>query len=253
MLQEAHRQSSYSLRMDWGPTGAEAIVTNCDVAVVVDVLSFTTTLTVAADRNVTVFPYPWRDDRAESFADEHDATLAVGRSQALPGQVSLSPHSVRTAPSLERLVLPSPNGSTISFHLAQAAPVVIGVSLRNRQAAAEWLLMRCEQQPTLRVAVIAAGERWPDGSLRPAVEDQWGAGSLIDPLCAAGWPSISPEAHVAAAAYRTVARELPAALNGCASGRELIELGYPDDVHTAARLDSSGAIPLLQNEAFIPA
>lgn len=239
--------------MDWGATGAEAVATDCDVAVVVDVLSFTTTLTVAADRNVTVFPFRWRDDRAENFAAEHHATLAVARSQALPGQVSLSPHSVRTAPFLERLVLPSPNGATISFELAQTAPVVIGVSLRNRQAAAEWLLMRCEQQPTLRVAVIAAGERWPDGSLRPAVEDQWGAGSLIDPLCVAGWPSISPEAQAAAAAYRTVASDLPVALNGCASGREVIELGYPDDVRTAAQLDSSRAVPLLQDDAFIPA
>lgn len=239
--------------MDWGPTGAEAVVTDCDMAVVVDVLSFTTTLTVAADRKVTVFPYRWRDDRAEGFATEHGATLAVGRSQALPGQVSLSPHSVHTAPSLKRLVLPSPNGSTISFQLAQTAPVVIGVSLRNRQAAVEWLLMRREQQPALRVAVIAAGERWPDGSLRPAVEDQWGAGSLTEPLCAAGWSSISPEAHAAAAAYRAVAGDIPAALQDCASGRELIELGFSDDLRTAAQLDSSRAVPLLQNGAFIPA
>ncbi len=56
--QDAHRQTSYSLRMDWGPTGAEAVATDCDVAVIVDVLSFTTTLSVAADRNVTVFPLP---------------------------------------------------------------------------------------------------------------------------------------------------------------------------------------------------
>jgi len=123
-LTNAHRQASYSLRMDWAPAGANAVVEGCDVAVVVDVLSFTTTLSVAADCGVTVFPYRWRDDRAEVFAAEHHATLAVGRSAALPGQVSLSPHSFRTAPSLERLVLPSPNGSTISFQLAQAGSKV---------------------------------------------------------------------------------------------------------------------------------
>lgn len=130
---------------------------------------------MAVDRDVTVFPYRWHDDRAEAFAAAHHATLAVGRSVALPGQVSLSPHSVRAAAFLERLVLPSPNGSTISFELAAAVPDVIGVSLRNRQAAAKWLLQRRQRQPTLRIAVIAAGERWPDGSLRPAIEDQWGA------------------------------------------------------------------------------
>ncbi len=135
-VNHAHRQTSYSLRMDWAMAGAAAVVEDCDVAAVVDVLSFTTTLSVAVDRDVTVFPYRWRDDRAEAFAAEHHATLAVGRSAALPGQVSLSPHSVRRARSLERLVLPSPNGSTISFQLAQAGPKVIGVSLRNRQATA---------------------------------------------------------------------------------------------------------------------
>lgn len=239
--------------MDWGPTGAEAIATDCDVAVIVDVLSFTTTLTVAADRNVVVYPYRWRDDRATSFAAEHKATLAVGRSHAVAGQVSLSPHSVRTAPALERLVLPSPNGSTISFQMATTASVVIGVSLRNRRAAAHWLLTRRELHPMLRVAVIAAGERWPDGSLRPAVEDHWGAGSLIDLLYTAGWASLSPEAQGAAAAYRSVADDISTALEACGSGRELIELGYPDDVLTAAQLDSSSAVPLLQGGGFIRA
>ena len=69
----AHRQADYSLRADWGLSGARAISVGCDVAVVVDVLSFTTTLTVAADRRVTVFPFPWRDDRAAAFATERQA------------------------------------------------------------------------------------------------------------------------------------------------------------------------------------
>jgi 2-phosphosulfolactate phosphatase len=187
---------------------------------------------VAVDRDVTVFPYRWHDDRAEAFAAAHHATLAVGRSVALPGQVSLSPHSVRAAPFLERLVLPSPNGSTISFELAAAVPDVIGVSLRNRQAAAKWLLQRRQRQPTLRIAVIAPGERWPDGSLRPAIEDQWGAGGLIDLPCEAEWQGVAPEAHAAAAAYRAIAHDILIALGQCASGRELIEIGFADDVRT---------------------
>jgi 2-phosphosulfolactate phosphatase len=167
--------------------------------------------------------------------------------------VSLSPHSVRTAPFLERLVLPSPNGSTISFELAQAVPNVIGVSLGNRRAAAKWLLLRREQQPTLRIAVIAAGERWPDGSLRPAIEDQWGAGGLIDLLGEGGWQGVALEAHAAAAAYRAIADDIPTALGQCASGRALIEIGFADDVRTAARLDNGGAVPLLIDGSFIPA
>jgi 2-phosphosulfolactate phosphatase len=59
-LNSAHRQICYSLRMDCAPAGAAAVVAECDVAAVVDILSFTTTLSVAVDRDVTVFPYRWR-------------------------------------------------------------------------------------------------------------------------------------------------------------------------------------------------
>jgi 2-phosphosulfolactate phosphatase len=114
------------------------------------------------------------------------------------------------------------------------------------------LLTRRQQRPELRVAVIAAGQRWPDGSLRPAVEDQWGAGSLLDLLRAGGWPDISPEAHAAADTFHTLRSDLFDALNNCASGRELIAIGYSDDVHTAAELDSSAAVPLLHRGAFNP-
>lgn len=147
----AHKQADYRVRFDWGLSGARAVVGGCDIAVVVDVLSFTMTLTVAADRGITVLPYPWREDAA-TFAAEHDAELAVGRRQRKPGQVSLSPTTIRESSGLERLVLPSPNGSTIAFTLADAGVRVIGASLRNAGAVAEVLAGTDGV-----VAVIAAG------------------------------------------------------------------------------------------------
>jgi hypothetical protein len=89
----AHRQGEYRFRFDWGRDGAAALVGGADVAVVVDVLSFMTTLSVAADRGIAVLPYRWRDDTADAFARDHDAVLAVGRSQAFNGGISLSPVS----------------------------------------------------------------------------------------------------------------------------------------------------------------
>ena len=44
-----HRQYGHRIRFDWGREGAAAVADGCEVAVVVDVLSFTTTLTVALD------------------------------------------------------------------------------------------------------------------------------------------------------------------------------------------------------------
>lgn len=214
------------------------------MAVVVDVLSFTTTVTVAADRGAAVLPYRWDDaDGARALAAAHGAALAIGRSAAGPGDVSLSPPSVREARELHRLVLPSPNGSTISARLAEVVPTVVAVSLRNRRAAAEWL----RAQGATRVAVVCAGERWPDGSLRPAVEDLWGAGALVDLLRL----DAAPEAVAAAAAFRAVQDDVRGALRACASGCELIEAGHPADVDVAAELDASASVPVLRDGAFV--
>ena len=71
-------------------------------------------------------------------------------------------------------MLPSPNGSTICAILAEAGADVVVAGLRNRRAVAAHLLERGG-----RVLVVPAGERWPDGSLRPAIEDLWGAGGVV--------------------------------------------------------------------------
>ena len=135
-----HDQSTYRLRMEWGPTGAEAVP--ADFAVVVDVLSFTTTLSVALERGIEVFPFRWKDSRAAEHAVRHGATLAVGRFEALSRgdarHVSLSPASLAEVDGVQRLVLPSPNGSTIAFALAESGAQVVGACLRNAGAVPRW-------------------------------------------------------------------------------------------------------------------
>ena len=230
------------VRFEWGPTGAAAIA--APVTVVVDVLSFTTTLTVAVERGMTVYPFRWRDERAAVYAEERAAVLAQGRS--LREGVSLSPASVRAAEGLERLVLPSPNGSSIAFGLAETGATVVGASLRNASAVARWLAK--QDGP---VAVVAAGERWPDDTLRPAVEDLWGAGAVIAGLVELGATGLSPEARVAEQAYR--AARLPEDLVACASGQELVGIGFAADVEVAAELDATDVVPVLVGDAFVAA
>ena len=55
------------------------------------------------------------------------------------------------------------------------------------------------------------------------------------------------------AAWLTVEHDVRAALEGSASGRELIAHGWPDDVTIAAELDASAVVPVLSNGAFRPA
>ena len=100
------------------------------------------------------------------------------------------------------------------------------------------------------VALVPAGERWPDGSLRPALEDLWGAGSVLAALDLDG-VRMSPEARHAAASYALVAGDLHDALHDCASGRELVAVGYGDDVDAAADLDADDTVPVLTAEGFV--
>ena len=247
-----HRQNLFSTLFDWGTAGAEALAGDADVAVVVDVLSFTTTVTVALEAGATVLPYPWRDDSAAAFADRQGAVLAVGRSQAGSGRVSLSPASMRAhAPSRGAVVLPSPNGSTIAHRLASGSTTCVAACLRNAGAVAEWLDRRFPHPA--RVAVVAAGERWPDRSLRPAVEDLWGAGAVLAALAARGRPGFSPEAHAARATYDAIRPDLPVALHACAGGQELDAIGFGADVDVAAEVDASSVVPVLRDGAFVDA
>lgn len=252
-MQTAHRQTDYQVRFDWGLDGADAVAADASIALVVDVLSFTTTVTVALDAGTSVYPYPWKDGAAEQYARRHRAVLAVGRSAARAGQVSLSPVTLRRGRPPARLVLPSPNGSTIARHLGEHGCLCLAASLRNAAAIAGWITAR-PAAATRTVAVLAAGERWPDGGLRPAVEDLWGAGAVIAHLSDHGWSS-SPEAAAAAAraAYEAVRGREHQALLACASGRELVEKGYEADVRIAAEVDASSVVPVLHDARFIDA
>lgn len=248
----AHRQRDWRVRFDWGLAGATAISREADIAVVVDVLSFTTTLSVALDEGTEVLPYRWKDASAADYATRHNAVLAVSRAQAGRNDISLSPQSIRTAPLTRRLVLPSPNGSTIAWHLGSSVPTVLGASLRNAGAVAAWISGHRDASAT-SVAIVAAGEHWPDGAIRPAVEDLWGAGCLLSSLYRRGWTDFSPEAAVARLAYDGVATEIGAQLRACASGLELIDNGYADDVEVAAEVGLSRSVPILRGNRFVGA
>ena len=66
------------------------------------------------------------------------------------------------------------------------------------------------------IAIIPAGERWPDGTLRPAIEDLLGAGAILDALDT----PMSSEALVARESFRSAGAELGAVIRASVSGGE---------------------------------
>ncbi|MER5183137.1 2-phosphosulfolactate phosphatase [Streptomyces sp. NPDC002896] len=244
-------QAGHGTRFEWGPVGAERLAPEVACLVVVDVLSFTTAVTVAAESGIRVFPYRWRDETAAAFADRMDAVLAVGRRKATPvSPWSLSPAALRRAPFTPRLVLPSPNGSAIAA--VARGSVVVAASLRNGTAVGRWLANNGYGTAEHPVGVIAAGERWPDGSLRPALEDLLGAGAVITSLREHGAGTLSPEAAMAAGAFAGTP-DVSAAVTASSSGRELAEGGFAEDVAVATEMDACTVVPVLTGGAFAAA
>ena len=98
-------------------------------AVVVDVLSFTTAVTVAVERGMAVYPYRWRDASAQEYAAARGAVLAAGRREGIrDGRPSLSPASLLATTGIDSIVLPSPNGSSISHALSGSGATVLAAS-----------------------------------------------------------------------------------------------------------------------------
>ncbi|HEX2275876.1 MAG TPA: 2-phosphosulfolactate phosphatase [Candidatus Tectomicrobia bacterium] len=231
-------QAAFDIRCEWGENGVARLAPVSDVVIIVDVLSFSTCVEIATARGALVFPYRWRDASAAEFARSIGAELAS--TQRGGGRYSLSPTSLVSVAQNTRLVLPSPNGASLTLKTG-TTPTLAGC-LRNCRAVAQ-----AAMQYGRRIAVIPAGERWPDGSLRPAVEDLIGAGAIISHLHEA----YSPEAHTALASYQSASRALGDMLKHCGSGRELIARGFEDDVRLAAELDVSGCVPVCVQGAYV--
>lgn len=237
----AFSQTMDEVRCEWGESGIAAVAPGCEAIVIVDVLSFSTCVDVATGRGAMVYP----------LADDHSAAELAARVGAhLAGRreetgYSLSPASLMAIPAGERLVLPSPNGSRLTAMAAAVAPeaLILAGCLRNARAVAA-----AATQAGSRVAVIAAGERWrSDWTLRPALEDWLGAGAIISHLAGRR----SPEAEAAAAVFAGLRRDLASFMRACSSGRELIELGFANDVTLAAQLDCNNRAPALCDGAYV--
>ncbi len=219
------------MRVDcqWGRAGAAR---PADVAIIVDVLSFSTCVSIAVERGARVFPFFGAYEDSELLAQALGAKAAAKtRDKA---KLCLSPSSLQQMAEGESVVLPSPNGSRCSM-MAAAKDVLCGC-LRNADAVAG-----AAKQAGEDILVVPAGELWPDGSMRVAFEDMMGAGAIVTAL--GGTPT--EEARAAAAAFKDAKGDLRARVFACPSGVELVERGFPEDVELATQYNASVVAPLL--------
>lgn len=228
-------QANFTIRCEWGMQGVATLAPISDVIIIIDVLSFTTCVELATAQGAIIYPY--RGDDAAGFARSVGAELATKWGGS---GYSLSPHSLTQLPAGLRLVLPSPNGSTLSLGTGDT-PTLAGC-LRNYEAVAAMAMGYGK-----RIAVIPAGERWyPDPALRPSYEDWLGAGAIISELNG----TLSPEARAAHAAFRDAVDELETLLAQCSSGKEQIERGHAENVTLAAAANVSTCVPVLVDGAY---
>ena len=230
-------QSEYNVRCEWGERGVTELASISDVVVIVDILSFSTAVEIATNQDAIVFPYRWKDETALDYAASVEAEVADAEN--VKGY-SLSPASLLKLTSDVRLVLPSPNGSTLSL-LAGSGPTIAGC-LRNARAVALSAMRKGRN-----IAVVPAGERWEDGTLRPCLEDLLGAGAIISYLHG----TVSPEGMAAVSAFESASEEIFNRLKCCSSGKEKLHRAEEMDVELAAKLNISSCVPILYNDAYI--
>ncbi|MEO8106423.1 MAG: 2-phosphosulfolactate phosphatase [Actinomycetes bacterium] len=230
-----------SVSLEWGPQGLRLLSETCECVVIVDVLSFSTSVAVAVARGAAVWPHSGHE-RAEELARAIGATLVRGRNMR-EGR-TLSPASLLQVDEGERLIMPSDNGSVISHAALMSGLTVVAGSMRNASAVAEWLTGRFST-----VGLVPAGEEWADGTMRVCYEDLIGAGAIAAGIAdRVGDSGLDPDARAAAAAFRTRSSlvEVP-------SGRDLVERGFADDVRLAEEVNADLVVPVLRDGRYVAA
>jgi 2-phosphosulfolactate phosphatase len=97
------------------------------------------------------------------------------------------------------------------------------------------------------IIVVACGEQWADATehenkLRPGIEDYLGAGLILSKLAG----SKSPEAEACIGAYDYSKHKIQELVWESASGRELRERGFGQDVTYCSQIDQFDVVPTLK-------
>lgn len=237
------------LHLDWGLAAARLAVERGDAVVIVDALTFSTTVIMATALGAEVLALPRAVLEGEAdhtvIEARYDARLLANDAEdrQLPG-VLLDLAALRPG---DRIVVPSQNGATLCAAVEQAPATAIG-SFRNRAAAAHWCAKTLAAGTARRVTLIAAGSAWaqmtPLTALRPCIEDGLAAGAIASSANDLGL-QLSAEAAAMAAQFETGMRQdaLDSWLHRSVTGRWLHNRHTSADIDDACRIDHDTAVP----------
>jgi len=235
----------------WGRQGAIDASKESDIIVIVDTLSFSTTVANALNMGVKIYPCALGDDPSE-LSNKYDAEIAVGRLEVpANGSFSLSPLTYKNVEENTKVVLPALNGGTCCKFAQSKSNIVLIGTLVNARAIASYIMLLLDRMDKLPlISVIACGERYKetnaDGELRFAIEDYLGAGAIINELEL----EKTTEAILCEMAFKYSKDILRDMIWNCESGVELRDIGFGDDVKLASQLNSIDVVPALKGDSI---
>ncbi len=226
------------IHCEWGIEGVNNFSIENDIAIIVDILSFSTCVDIALSRNAAIYPYNFKDETVKEYAKANKAVAAsLTRSKT---DFSLSPSSYLSIQKGTKVVLPSPNGSELSF--SSVSGITLCACLRNYKDVAEYA-----KSISGNIIVVPAGEKWENGSMRFAIEDYLGAGAVLSELDG----EFSAEAELAKEIFMNVKPKLKDIIQKSISAKELIERGFTEDVELALKLNVGESMPKLINNCYV--
>ena len=239
-MSNAPPQEKYQVRFDWGLAGFQALAAQADVVIVADALAAVPEAEAVAVPVAEAEAVPVADAEAVPVADAEAVPVADAEADAVAVPKAV-PEADAEADADDE------HGDSTKL----AARRVIAVSLNNRTAVAEWVLARqAEKGARFSIAVIAVGERRPDGTSRFAVEDFLAAGAVIDALSSLGIDHCSPEAAAASAAFVGLRQALRHLVGASETGLALAARGRQSEVRAASRLDDSSEVTAFEDLSF---
>ena len=249
IMENIFDQAPFQCRMDWGARGAKEASERGDIIIVVDVLSFSSAITNAVHNGVVIYPFPRTGDINEygKLVDAEVCILERSRAREL-GLPSLSATSFNESHRGKKYIVSSINGATCVKAANERNFIFIGCLL-NAQAIAN-VVNQIQKEKKLNITVVACGERWSGindepKELRPSIEDNLGAGAILELLGG----SKSPEARVCISAYQNSKTELKELIVDSSSGRELKAMEFSEDVDFCSQINIYKEVPVLVQDA----